>query len=139
MEPSGAKLAGKLWAYQRINPHPVQRAIFVGQKMRLRQDKQVLVPVQFPDRFVVAGTRRVQVGNKAEIFQPGLDPTQVVATPTNVGSGVDSGRENWKLVALELIREIDDLLRALAAGGGIGQRQPWIRNRRRRREREAAR
>ena len=97
----------------------VQVPNFARQPVGLRQNNQVLMPVQFPNQFVVARARRVEVRNAAEVDQTGFDAAQVIAPPADVGPDVNGHRENWKLVALDLIGEIDHLLRAFVRGNTV--------------------
>src|SRR5581483_1574353 len=96
---------------------------FAGRKMGLRQHDQMLMPVQLPNHFVVAGSRRIQIGNQAEVTQPGLNSALVIATPLNLACGIYGCAEDWKLMAFDLIGQIDDLLRALDCEELIRKRQ----------------
>ena len=97
-----------------------------GQQIGLRQDNQVLMPVQFPDRFVVAGARRVQVSNAAKVGEAGFDAARIVAPPADFRPCIDDRSQNWKAVALDLLGQVDHLLRALARGKAVGQGQPGL-------------
>src|ERR1700678_1662250 len=101
----------------------IQVPNFARQPVGLGQNNQVLMTVQFPNQLVVAGAGSVKVRNAAKITQIGFDAARVIAPPMDVGPGVDSHREDWKLVALDLIREIDQLLRVFVPGNACGKRQ----------------
>src|SRR5580698_8484361 len=101
----------------------VPMASVAGQQKRLGQDNQVLMTIQFPDQFVVARAGRVEVRYAAEVDRAGFNAARIIAAPADVLAGVDDGPKNWKLVAMELIGQIDDLLRR--TGAGFGQWQTW--------------
>jgi hypothetical protein len=103
----------------------IQMAAVACKQIRLRQHNQVLVPVQFPDYFVVARARGVEVRNAAKVTEAGFNAAQIVAAPVDIGAGVDGAGENWKLVALDPIGQIDDLLGAIDARNARGQRKAW--------------
>src|SRR5580704_452042 len=96
----------------------VQVAHVARQQIGLRQNNQVLVAVQFPDRLVVARARRVEIRNAAKVAETGFNPAQIVAAPADIGTGVDGHSQNWKLVAPDLIGKIDGLLRTVGAEVG---------------------
>src|ERR1700722_9222869 len=89
----------------------VQISTVARQQIGLRQNNQMLMAIQLPDRFVVARARTIEIRNAAEVREPGFNPTHIVAPPANIGPGVDSGAKNWKLMALDLIGQIDNFPR----------------------------
>src|SRR5579863_3684480 len=72
---------------KRVGPNPALelRLNFIWvpcvtrQQPGLRQNDQVLMAVQFPDHFVVAGARSVQVGDEAKISETGFNAAHIVA------------------------------------------------------------
>src|SRR5580698_10871910 len=99
----------------------VPMASVAGQQIRLGQDNQVLMTVQFPDQLVVARAGRVEVRYAAEVDGAGFNAARIIAAPMDILAGVNDGPKDWKLVAMDLIGQIDDLLRT--TGGGFGQWQ----------------
>src|ERR1700722_1153225 len=94
----------------------VQVSAVARQQIGLRQNNQMLMAIQFPDRFVVARARAIEVRNAAEVREPGFNAAHIVAPPANIGAGVDGAAKNWKLAALYLSGQIDNLPRRLDEG-----------------------
>jgi len=69
-------------AFQLAEDLPVAGGI-VLHAARLRQQHQVLVPVQFPDDLVIARTLEIQVRDQPEVAQAGLHRVLVIAAPTD--------------------------------------------------------
>jgi hypothetical protein len=99
----------------------VPMASVAGQQIRLGQDNQVLMTIQFPDQFVVARAGRVEVRYAAEVDGGGFNAARIIAAPADIPASVNDGPKDWKLVAMDLIGQIDNLLRR--TGGGFGQHQ----------------
>ena len=97
-----------------------------SQPIRASQNNQVLVPVQFPDYFVIARARRIQVGDAAKVSKAGFNAARVIPTPVDFRPRVNNRSENWKLVSLDLVGEVDQLLRALPSGDALGHRQMGV-------------
>ena len=74
----------------------VQVPLVGGQQVGLGQDHQVLMTIQFPNDFVIAGARRIQEGDAPEIDQTGLDTAPVIAPPLDLRPGINHGSEDWK-------------------------------------------
>ncbi len=56
-----------------------------GKQMSLSQQDQVLVPIDLPDRLVVAGAVAVEVGNVPEVSGWRFDAARVVLPPADCG------------------------------------------------------
>ena len=54
-----------------------------SQSPGLREQNQLLMPIQLPDDFVVAHARRIQIRNTPEVQRLRLDPAAVVPAPPN--------------------------------------------------------
>src|ERR1035437_2680025 len=66
----------------------VQVLAAASQEERLCQEREVLVTVQFPDHFVIADSREVQIGRAPKVRRAARHPMQVVAPPVDHGSGI---------------------------------------------------
>src|ERR1700686_3021651 len=95
------------------------RAIAREQK-RLREYHQVLVPVQFPNRLVVASPYRVQVWNQPKIVETCFDPAGVIPPPADLGSGFDRQAKNWKPMCADLLSERDHIPSEACTGKSAG-------------------
>ena len=99
------------------------------QQVRLRQDHQVLMTVQFPNDFVIAGARSVQEGDAAEIDQTGINTARVIAPPVDLGAGIHDLSEDRESMRPNFLGEFGDLSRKTAplqrfgAFARIGKRQ----------------
>jgi hypothetical protein len=70
---------------------------------------------------VVARAGRVEVRYAAEVDGGGFNAARIIAAPADIPASVNDGPKDWKLVAMDLIGQIDNLLRR--TGGGFGQHQ----------------
>jgi hypothetical protein len=86
------------------------------EQMRLRQNHQVLMPVQLPDDFVIARARRIQERNAPEIYKICLDPARVIAAPTDFGARFDGPAKDRESMPPDLIGPVHHLLRTVARG-----------------------
>ena len=83
-------------ALERVRLHPafplrkgvVQKLRPARQPPRLREQNQVLMPIDLPDDLVVARARGIEVRNAAEVGGSGLDAAGVIAPPADVPPGL---------------------------------------------------
>ena len=112
-------------AMERIFVHPTRelRTGFIqisgipGQQVGLRQNHQVLMPVQLPNDFVIAGMRGIEEPNMAKIGQTSLDALQIIPAPMNLGAGIDGTAKDRKPVRPDVFRKTDHFLSARRSAG----------------------
>src|SRR5690349_1971822 len=97
-----------------LRPSLIQVALVAGKQEGLREQHQVLVPVQLPDDLVIAGFRSVQIRHAAEIVQTCFLAIRVVATPEDFWSRFDGQAEQRKAV-LENLSGSPNYIRCEAA------------------------
>jgi hypothetical protein len=68
----------------------------------LRQNDQMLMPVQLPNELVIADAGRVQIRNCTEILEASLNSTDVIAPPTSLRSRVNGPAEDREPVTSNL-------------------------------------
>ena len=76
----------------------IQMPGLASQPIGPRQNNQVLVPVQFPDGFVIARARRVQVGDAAKVGKAGFNAARIVATPADFRPRVERSFRELEMV-----------------------------------------
>jgi hypothetical protein len=79
--------------------------------MSLRDDNEVLMSVQFPDVFVVAGSFKVEVRDETKVGKAGYFVIDVVAPPLDFGTGRNRGAEDREAMSEYLPGECKDLVR----------------------------
>src|SRR5579872_2169195 len=62
----------------------VEKLLSSGQPVGLRQQHQVLMPVQLPNYLVIANAREIEIRYQPEITQSTLLPMDVIAPPVNL-------------------------------------------------------
>ena len=65
----------------------------------LGENDEVLMPVELPDCFMIAGARAIEIGNEPEIAQAAGNSGAVVTAPVDGCSGIESGIEQGKMVS----------------------------------------
>ena len=94
-------------ALKRILLHPTAQfalnflytGSIVEEQKRLRQHDQMLVAVQLPNPFVIAGAMNIEIGNHPKIRKAGAFVVDVIAPPFNIRSGCDLSGEQRELMA----------------------------------------
>src|ERR1700682_3376323 len=111
-------------------PHNlVEPGIVPRNQPDLRQQNQMLMPVQLPDVLVVPRPRRVQIRNQPKVPSPGFLPAPIIPPPPNLVTSLDSPAQQWKPMRPDLLRQLDRF------SGKLGPRNPprrsaWIRQQR---------
>ncbi len=72
------------------------------QAERLRQKHEMLMPIRFPNHFMIAPAPGVQIRNAAEISKTGFDAAGMIAPPRNVWAGIDDQAEDRKAMLSNL-------------------------------------
>jgi hypothetical protein len=110
---------------ERIFVHPtrelgtdfVQISGVSGQQVGLRQNHQVLMPVQLPNDFVIAGMLCVEEPNTAKVDQSSLDAPQIIPAPMDLGAGIDGPAKDRKPVRADVFRKADYFLSVRGSAG----------------------
>lgn len=106
-------------------PHDLgEKLLPAGKQISLREQDQMLVAIDLPNAFVVAGAGSVEVGNAAEIQGAGFDAAHIIAAPADIGAGFEGDSEERESM-------VENVLRYAEALGGERSGFEAVRNLRR--------
>src|SRR5260370_31088331 len=100
-------------------PHDLaQKLLAAGEQVSLRQQHQVLMPVEFPDTFVVAGLGRVEIGNAPKIHGLRFHAAGIIPPPANIWIGLQRCAQQRDAMRQYLFRNVE----AIACEGSCHKR-----------------
>src|SRR5271169_25866 len=97
-----------------LTDHRIEVFASPGGNVGLREQDQMLVAVDLPDKLVVPGRRQVEIGNPAEVFRRRLGAASRIAAPRDGSAVVDYAIEYGNVTLYDFVGELFQLARITA-------------------------